>query len=154
VKQTDEEQYYFYRLYSIDFDMTQHTLRLLKRYRRQDVRACILRDIVISYSRPFSGNRGENTRNHQLEKRFVPRELRALHKELLRLRSKQFAHTDRTYYKPKAVNWSRPGRKWFPMSFKSYDYSELDSQVSRIERLVATVERNLQLEINEIESRF
>jgi hypothetical protein len=154
MKQPDEEQYYFYRLYSIDFGATKHTLRVLKRYRRQDVRASILRDIVVSYTRPFSGNRGENTRNHQLGKRFVPPEFQALHEELLRLRCEQFAHTDRTYYKPKAANWSRLGRKWFPMSFRGYDYSKLDAQVSSIERLVAAVERNLQLEIDAIENRF
>ena len=154
MKQPDEEQYYFYRLYSIDFDTTRHTLRVLKRYRRQDVRVSILRDIVVSYARPFSGNRGENTRNHQLVKKFVPVEFRALHEELLRLRCEQFAHTDRTYYKPKAANWSRPGRKWFPMSFRGYDYYKLDAQVPTIERLVAAVERKLQLEIDSIEIRF
>jgi hypothetical protein len=151
-KRPDEERYYFYRLYSIDFDTTQHSLRVLRRYRRQDVRVCIWRDIVVSYARPFSGNRGERTRNHQLEKKFVPAEFRALHEELLRLRCEQLAHTDRTYYNPKAVDWSRAGRKWFPMSFRGYDFSNLDAQVPSIERLVAAVERNLQLEIDAIEN--
>ena len=154
MRQRDDEQYYFYRLYSIDFDTTRHALRVLKRYRRQDVRVCILRDTVVSYARPFSGNRVEKTRNHQLRRKFVPAEFRALHEELLRLRCEQLAHTDRTYYKPKVANWSKPGRKWFPMSFRGYDYSKLDSQVPNIERLVAAVERNLQSEIAAIESRF
>lgn len=111
-------------------------------------------EIVVSYARPFSGNRGENTRNHQLGKKFVPTEFRALHEELLRLRREQFAHTDRTYYKPQAADFSKPGRKWFPMSFRGYDYSKLDAQVPSIEKLVAAVERNLQLEIDTIESCF
>ena len=32
MKNNDTEKYYFYRLYSIDFDSTKHALRILKRY--------------------------------------------------------------------------------------------------------------------------
>ena len=154
MQQPQEEQYYFYRLYSIDLDTTLHTLQLLKRYRRKDVRYCILRDIVVSYARPFSGNRGDQSHNHSLKKKLVPTEFRALHEELLRLRCQQFAHTDKTYYKPKKVNWSKAGRKWYPISFKGYDYSTLDGQVRKIEQMVKAVERNLQKKIYAIEKSF
>lgn len=154
MNQFQEEQYYFYRLYSIDFDTTLHTLRLLKRYRRQDVRYCILRDVVVSYARPFSGNRGDHSHSQQLTKKVVPVQFHALHAELLRLRCQQFAHTDKTYYKPMAANWSKPGRKWFPMSFRGYDYSVLDAQVRKIQQMVVAVERNLRERVREIEDSF
>jgi hypothetical protein len=113
------EKYHSYRLYSIDLDTALHSIRVLKRYRREDVRYCLLRDIVVSYARPFSGNKGETIPKHTLSKKEVPKHLRPLHGELIDLRNQLFAHTDFTYRRPKAVNWSTPGHKWFPMTFRS-----------------------------------
>jgi hypothetical protein len=124
------EQYYFLRLYAIDFDSTLHSLRILRRYRRKDVRYCILRELVVSYARPFSKNKGLHIPKHEMGKDVVPTELRTLHDELVILRQEQFAHTDYTYRKPKVANWSSPGRRWFPMSFRGYDYSSLDKRVA------------------------
>ena len=56
----DMERYYFYRLYVIDFDAAKHTFEVLRRYKRNDIRFYLLRDLVMCYSRPFSGNKGEN----------------------------------------------------------------------------------------------
>lgn len=154
MRNKDMEKYYFYRLYSIDLDSTMHALRVLKRYRRKDVRNCLLRDIVVSYSRPFSGNKGEDIPMHILTKRIVPKKLRSLHDELINLRNQLFAHTDYTYRRPKVANWSTPEHKWFPMSFRGYDYNKLESRVSEIEELVKSVETNLQSEIDKIHDKF
>jgi hypothetical protein len=148
------EEYYFYRLYSIDLDSTKHSLRVIQRYRRKDVRYCLLRDIIVSYARPFSGNKGQDISKHTLTRRVVPKRLWPLHDELINLRNELFAHTDYTYRRPKVVNWSTASRKWFPMSFRGYDYNKLDSRVSEIESLVKAVEENLQAKIDEIEANF
>ncbi len=148
------EQYYFYRLYSIDFDLTRHSLGVLKRYRRNDVRNCLLRDIVVNYCRPFSGNRGDKTNHNKLSNSFVPKKYRDLHKELLRLRSQQFAHTDKTYQKPKIADFGTGTKRLYPMQFKSYDYSSLGSRVGDIEKLVIAVETNLNQKISDIEYSF
>lgn len=148
------EQYYFYRLYSIDLDTAKHILRVIKRYRRKDVRYCLLRDLVVSYSRPFSGNKGKEMRSHVLTKKVVPKELRPLHTELLELRNQLFAHTDYTYRRPKVANWSTDSHKWFPMSFRGYDYNKLDIRLSEIENLLMAVEKNLQAKIDKIEENF
>jgi hypothetical protein len=145
------EQYCFYRLYSIDFDTTKHTLRVLKRYRRKDVRYCLLRDIVVSYCRPFSGNKGEEILNHTLNKKVVPKELRPLRDELVKLRNQLFAHTDYTYRQPKVADWSTDSYKQFPMSFRGYDYNKLDKRVPEIDKLVVAVEKNFQAKIDKIE---
>ena len=109
------EQYYFYRLYSIDLDNTKHILRILKRYRRKDVRYCLLRDIVVSYCRPFSGNKGKKISTHTLNKKVVPKELCILHDELVEIRNQLFAHTDYTYRQPKVANWSTDSQKWIDL---------------------------------------
>ena len=148
------EQYNFYRLYSIDLDNTKHILRILKRYRRKDVRYCLLRDIVVSYCRPFSGNKGKKISTHTLNKKVVPKELRILHDELVEIRNQLFAHTDYTYRQPKVANWSTDSQKWFPMSFRGYDYNKLDKRIPEIYELVVAVEKNLQAKIDKIEKDF
>ncbi len=137
------EQYYFHRLYSIDLDSARHALRVLRRYRRKDVRYCLLGHVVVTYIRPFSSNKGIRISNHALNEKVVPTGMRSLHRELKNSRDKQFAHTDYEYSRPKAVDWSSPQGKWFPMSFRGYDYAQLDTRVPEIERLVEAVERNL-----------
>ena len=121
-----------------------HILRVLKRYHRKDVRYCLLRDLVVTYCRPFSGNKGDEISKHALTKKVVPKDLRRLHDELLNLRNQLFAHTDCTYRRPKVVNWSTDSHKWFPMSFRGFDYNKLDGRVSEIHQLVTAVEKNLQ----------
>ena len=148
------EKYHFYRLYSIDLDSALHSLRVLKRYRREDVRYCLLRDIVVSYARPFSGNKGEKIPKNTLTQKVVPKQLRSFHAELIDARNQLFAHTDFTYRRPKAVNWSTSGRKCFPMSFRSYDYEKLDRRVPEIENLILSVTGNLQSEIERMEENF
>ena len=107
--------------------------------------------MVVCYSRPFSGNRGETIPKHFLSINTVPKHLRHLHEELITLRNQLFAHDDYTYRKPKVANWSTPTQKTFPMSFHGYDYNKLDSRFVEIEELVNKVAENLQLEIDKIE---
>lgn len=148
------EKYEFYRLYSIDLDTAKHSLQVLKRYRLKDVRFCLLRDIVVSYARPFTKNKGEKIPKHTLTPKVVPKHLRPLHDELIDARNQLFAHTDYTYRRPKTVNWSTSERKWFPMSFRGYEYDKLDRRVAEIETLIRAVTGNLCREIEQIEENF
>ena len=148
------EQYYFYRLYSIDLDDSKHILRVLKRYRRKDVRYCFLRDLVVSYCRPFSGNKGKKISKHVLIKKVVHKGMRTLHDEMVELRNQLFAHTDYTYRQPKVANWSTDSYKWFPMSFRGYDYNKLNRRIPEISKLVDAVEKNLQAKIDTIEENL
>lgn len=154
IMSSEKEQYYFYKLYSIDFDTARHILRVLRRYRRKDVRYSILRDLVVSYCRPFSGNKGSEIRKHMLTKKVVPKELRPLHDELVNLRNKLFAHTDYIYRRPKVINWSTENHKWFPMQFRGYDYNKLDMRVPEIEKLIQAVTKNLHTRIGKIEDNI
>ena len=150
----EKEQYHFFRLCSIDLDTAKHILRVLKRYRRKNVRYCILRDLVVTYCRPFSGNRGIEIKKHTLPNKFVPQHLRSLHDELIDFRNRLFSHTDFTYRGPKVLNWSTESYKWFPMQFRGFDYDKLDKRVAKITKLVQAVESNLQTRISKIESNI
>ena len=154
MKQQFDEKYYFFRLYLMNFETVLESIRILHRYKRRDIRNCVIRDIVVSYARGFSGNKGTDIKNHMLTEKFIPKNLLSLHKELIDDRKKLFAHTDYTYYNPKAVNWSTIGQKWFPMSYRAFDYSQIDKQIPQIENLVKSIIKNLQMEIDLMEDKF
>ena len=142
------EKYRFLRLYAIDLDTALHTVKVLRRYRRADVQYPLLRDIAVTYARPFSGNEGEHISRHQLaSKRHVPAAAKKLHEELLRLRKEQLAHTDLRYYDPRVAKFPGANKPWFPMSFKGYDYASLIRKLPEIERLIRDVERSIQSEL-------
>ena len=100
------ERYKFYRLCDIDFDTASHALRLLARYKRLNIRFLIIRDAIISYARPFSGNKGLSGSSMILPVKFVPKHFNDLHVELMNLRNRAIAHTDLDFIDPKVVNWS------------------------------------------------
>ena len=121
---------------------------------RADVRYCLLRSVIVSYSRPFSSNRGRVHRSHKLAMRFVPNELRSLHQELIDLRMRLFAHTDFSYRRPELAKFLYPTRTAFPLGFSQVDYPGLDRRVKQIARLVQGVADNLEAEIQSKQARL
>lgn len=148
------EKYQFLRLYSIDLDTALHTFRILKRYKREDIRRVLLRDVAVAYARPFSGNKGQLIPKHQLQEKHVPVGGRGLHEELIRLRNEQFAHTDLKFYRPKVARFGSGAQKWFPMAFRGYDYGHLFRQLTAIESLIKYVEHSVRVEIGRYEQDF
>lgn len=143
----DFEKYCFLRLYAIDLDTALHTIKVLRRYKRADVQYSLLRDIAVTYARPFSGNEGDKIPNHRLQKKHIPIRLKHLHEELVRLRKEQFAHTDLKFHRPKVAKFPGTAKPWFPMAFRNYNYDNLLSQLSEIEELIRDVERSIQFEL-------
>lgn len=137
-------------MYSIDLNTALHSIKVLRRYKRPDVQYALLRDLTVTYVRPFSGNKVDqgNKRKHMLTtKKRVPKHLLPLHKELERLRMQQFAHTDLSYYKPRAVGISFVPSGAYGMSFKGYDYAALLRKLPQIEELIRAVEKSVNAEI-------
>lgn len=145
------EQYKFYRLYEHDFDNAIHTLKIFKKYKKVDVRHALLRDIIVTYARPFSVSYGIEIPKHILSPKLVPSHSKALHEELFNVRNQLFAHTDLLYKNPKVVKWDSGKYKRFPMSFKGYDYNQLNRRVDEITNLIYAVQEELRRKIREIE---
>lgn len=150
------EKYKFLRLYDMDFEMALQTIKVLKRYKRKDVRYILLRDVIVAYSRPFMESKGFNITKDFFRVKFKPSEIemKRLHDELLVSRKELFAHTDLTHRKPKVVNWSTETYKWFPMSFKGFDYEVLERQLSCIKKLIEHAQLQLRRQISEYEKNF
>jgi len=148
------ESYCFLRLYSIDFNTAAHAIVTLKRYRKADVQVALLRDIAVTYARPFSFNRGNEHAKHQLSLEHVPRAARDLHRRLLELRNSQFAHTDLKFLNPKVARFGTREKPWYPMSFKSVDYLGLLRQLPAIKALIQAIEESVNAEVRTYEQRF
>lgn len=148
------ENYKFLRLHSVDMDTALSTLKMLKRYRRDDIKVALLRDISVIYSRPFSGNRGKTGKHYLSEKKFVPSEYKDLHDRLLDLRNKQFAHTDAVFHDPKFMKWKGDEGVAFIMSFKTFDYLSLLRNLKKVESLIRSVECNINSAVREYEKYF
>ena len=148
----EDIQYRFHRLYAIDLDSVAHSLRLLRRYRRADIRFCIFRELVVAYSRPFSGNRSPGGGKHHLSLSFVPKEHRSLHDELVELRMQLIARTDFSVHEPRVSMWKTARGPVFPMKFRRPNYEGLLSRVPEIASLVTAVEAALQVAIREHEA--
>jgi hypothetical protein len=148
------ENYRFLRLHSIDMNTAIGTLKMLKRYRRDDIKVALLRDISVIYSRPFSGNRGKTCKNFLSEKKYVPIEYRDLHDKLLDLRNKEFAHTDAIFHDPKFMKWEGDKDVAFLMTFKTFDYLDLLRNLKNIEALINSVETNIDLAAREYEKDY
>lgn len=132
----------------------QHSLAILRRYRRADIRYCILRELIVAYARPFSANRGETYTNHHLTQKYVPTEFRVLHNELLALRGQLLAHTDLAYHRSRVSRLPRrDGGSSYPMSFRNPDYESLERNVGAITRLTASVMGAIDAEIARLEVR-
>src|SRR5206468_2537720 len=114
---------------------------------------CILRELIVSYARPFSGNQAPSGGGHSLSRKFVPPEHRALHTELLDLRMQVITHSDFTYHDPRVMQWGTGQHSIFPMSFRRPGYKGLLSRAEHIRKLVDAVDARLQAAIREIEAR-
>ena len=149
------EKYAFLRLYDHDIEMAIQTIKVLRRYRRKDVRFPLLRDVVVTYCRPFTESRGDGINKDFLGvKKFENHNMQLLHERLMELRSQLFAHTDLMFKKPQIANWSKGDKKWFPMAFKNFDYEELERELLNIINLLKYVQKELNKQISEYEKIF
>ncbi|NBF03752.1 hypothetical protein GV819_15775 [Pseudomonas sp. Fl5BN2] len=149
MKLSNEEQYFFHCMYFNDFEAALDSLRLIKRYRRVDTKAALLRDLTVAYIRPFSKNKGRGGSKSELDMKVVPAHLRGLHKKLYELRNQQFAHTDLNYYNPKSITY---GDTSGGLVYAGFSYEGLLEKLPEIKELVEAVKRVVDARIQEYES--
>lgn len=152
MKRLYPEQCAFYRLCESDFISAYNSIDLMKKYSQQEIQHVFLRDMAVSYARPFSGSNGTENSKYVLKKIFIPRQYLDMHKEIMIMRNQIFAHTDLTYKKPKISDFGSKNTKWFPMSFRGCSYDKLFAEVDAISALIKDIQDNLRKEITRMES--
>ena len=155
VPDAEAEHYAFLRLYSIDLDVARQSCELFTGIEDAQIRHAVLRDLVVTYARPFSGNRREHGGPHHISSRAVPKEMRALHQELMTLRMQAFAHTDQAFRRPQIARWPRSsGGAYYGLGFANPAYDSLTTRIADIETLVVAVESRVNEMVRECEARF
>ena len=146
------EKYAFLRLYEHDLEMALQTLKVFRRCRNQEVKCALLRDITVTYCRPFSESKGNNFKKHHFNlNKFESETMKNLHEKIIGLRNSLFAHTDLHFKNPKIANWSTDEKKWFPMSFTGFDYTQLEDKISEIELLIKYSRQQLLIKMKKLE---
>jgi hypothetical protein len=111
------------------------------------LRDCLFRDMIISYARPFSGNRAPGIKNHRLKDGRVPVPHRTLHRELISLRNQLIAHTDLPRRNPRVKS------PWGSVKHVSYDgpkYEDLYSRLGSIEALFTEMREGLDTDLRRL----
>jgi hypothetical protein len=94
----EQEQYVFKHLSLIDMERTQRSIEKVEISDDEYIKEALFRDAVVSYIRPFSGNRGEHVkRGLKLKQDGIPENLKSVHKEIEDIRNQLFAHNDLEY---------------------------------------------------------
>lgn len=151
-----EERYTFCKLWNIDFREAMRVARMARECNDEGLKNLLLKDVIVSYSRPFSANRGVLKRTHRLKEEFVPVKHLLSHRELIYFRNAIIAHTDYSARDPQVVNWSGAGGKWFPMSIRNYanEFARLRGDLNGLEKMISEVNEKLQDEIDRMEDQF
>lgn len=147
-----EDEYMLLKLYSVDLDAARFGLKVLRRYKRPDTRFAILRDSVMAYCRPFSGNKGRVHPKHSLKQRLVPKHLLELHDELRERRNGLVAHTEANARNPRVACWPVGDGYVYILGFAHGDWASLDRKVDQIAELVEAVDANLRVETSRLEA--
>jgi len=139
-------------------EMAKQACDLLETQSDLAVQYALLRDLVVTYARPFSTNRGRTHKRHKLREEIVPAEMNPLHSELMTLRDQSFAHTDHDFRKPQIARWPRKGGgATYGMGFANPPYQSLLARLAEIRQLTVVVEaainaraRAFELEFNQL----
>ena len=149
-----EEWYVFLRLCEHDLDSARSSIRMIKCYREEGVKLALIRDVIISYARPFSKNRGRITEEHRLKDSFVPMEHKALHDDLLRFRDQVFAHTDIKAHDPTLGRWPAKSGYIYPIAFKNLSANLFANKLQEMSALIQEVHNAINAEEQIIESQW
>lgn len=91
----EQEQYVFRHLSLIDMERAQKSIEIMGASDDEYIKEALFRDAVVSYVKPFSGNRGEHIKKGlKLKKQIIPKNMKNTHKEIENIRNQLFAHND------------------------------------------------------------
>jgi hypothetical protein len=128
-----EEEYIFLRLANNDLKSAIELAKIGSDCEDDGYAVSVLKDAVITYSRPFTTNHGTHNKKLRLdEKRFVPRDFLEHHASILNMRNKLIAHLDISAWMPHLMMDAKPPL----ISIRAYYRRDLVTPCAGIFRLV------------------
>lgn len=144
------KRYGYHRLWDMDLDSAAHVLKLLKQTDVDAYRYPLLRDLVVTYCRPFVQTR----KAPSLPENVAPKQYRDLHRQLLLLRNKQFAHSDHDLHMLKFGWLNLRGGARLAMTFKTTDQLGVLARLDDVEALILAVQADLKERTRNIQYRL
>jgi hypothetical protein len=140
MKTASEEWFVFLNFAKENIGLASRTLG----YAREDypafVQYCLLRDAVITYSRPFkNANARLHPRGIKLPESFIPPAQLELHKKIVEYRDKVFAHTDLKVIFPKLFRTSSEDDSDLAYIFTPFDREPLHLKINELDLLFKSV---------------
>ena len=128
----------------IDMDRVQKSIECLRDTHDKYLKSALLRDAVISYAKPFSGNRfSDQSKGLRISDNHVPKELADTHKEILALRDELIAHTDMTLQKPEIGKRQDEVGHNYSMTVSGYETIYKDHLIDPLFNLAKAVHASL-----------
>ena len=148
-----EQQYVFLRFATADLEQSLRSLAMISRYRKSDVISVLIRDAVVAYGRPFSGNYGPiaNKKNLRLPGSYVPQALKSVHDRSLSLRNQAFAHTDLAPFDPRLSRFGTKPNHFYPIRLTPVPFASLRAHAKAMPPLIRLVHERIINEIHRLE---
>lgn len=144
MKSAEEEWFIFLKFAQDNLGLSLRALNHAREDYPPFVQYCLLRDAVISYSRPF---RRANAKFHpqgiKLPQSYAPPEYFEFHTKILGYRDKAFAHTDLDVIAPQLIRISAETSTTFAYRFSPFDREPLHFRMSEFECLIDSVSARL-----------
>ncbi len=151
MKTVIEESYVLRHLALIDMERALRSLDYLNELKDEHLRQALFRDAVVSYVKPFSDNKGVHTKKGlKINETGVPKELKAVHKEIVDIRNELFAHMDITRQKPQLDVYKTKGKKHVSFTVTGYEKVYVDHLIEPLKQLAEVVHSTLMNEIRSI----
>ena len=123
----------------------------LNELKDEHLRAALFRDAVVSYVKPFSGNRGVHTKKGlKINETGIPKELKAVHKEIVGIRNELFAHMDLKRQMPQLDVYKIKGKKHVSFTVTGYEKVYADHLIEPLKQLAKIAQSYLMKELDTI----
>jgi hypothetical protein len=134
LKNKSDEKYVFYNFVTADLDEASHSLSTIKQYKQGFMIMTLIKNAIIAYSRPFGDCKGTYSK-YKIGIKFVPKNLRKLHKQVLHHRNCIIAHTDISVRTPKL------GAYGIMFKGKGYYYEDYLELANKMPELISEVRK-------------
>lgn len=141
MKTANEESYIFRHLALIDMERVLRSLEYLDDLEDEYLKEVLFRDAVLSYVKPFSGNRGVYTKKWLkiTDEEYVPEELKSVHNDLVNIRNELFAHIDMKRQMPHLDINEIDGEKHLSFTVTGYEKVYADYLIEPLRQLAKIV---------------
>jgi hypothetical protein len=149
------DRYLSLRLSEHDMEQCCHSINMATALNDNRLIYPLMRDAVVSYCKPFSGNKGRGGVKRSLSmKEWVLKEHWELHRQLIEVRNLSFAHSDLEAKNPNLAMSNNGVKVHVMMSFVGVQFEEFSKQKALIYSMAKGLQNRLWAELEKYHAEF